>query len=261
MIFWDHFRQLKICRYYDYHDLFKQVCMNWQILQGSKFGRVRRWTHSSKSFLILIKHYNYNATRLDCNSCCRTLTDLWSQFPINNQFPVRILHTALQYSLKVPRCLWATGKVVTIIAGYSFLLHKASCLCKWCWAVGLSLPCSRSPLIQFFFPVCQPVLQALTAWKPALESLLEQYKLSGEWEKVRAGLGIELYLTACWGKRKSDLGQGKWKQSRALVQLFAAMGTWAALEPSVQIKMKVVQYHGRIWLDFFNQSWMSDISE
>lgn len=35
-----------ICRYYDYHDLFKQVCMNWQILKGSKFGRVRRWTHS-----------------------------------------------------------------------------------------------------------------------------------------------------------------------------------------------------------------------
>ena len=49
----------------------------------------------------------------------------------------------------------------------------------------------------FFSPLCQPVLQALTGLKPAKLSPLEQHKLSGEQEKVRARLGIELYLAVC----------------------------------------------------------------
>lgn len=111
---------------------------------------MRRWTHSRAANHSWFKSCALNIIIITRHVWIAIHAVVHSQFPINNQFPVRILHTALQYSLKVPRCLWATGKVVTIIAGYSFLLHKASYLCKWCWAVGLSLPCSRSPLIQFF---------------------------------------------------------------------------------------------------------------
>lgn len=121
----------------------------------------------------------------------------------------QVIHTALQYNLKVPRCLWATGKVVIIIAGYSFLWHKASYLCKWCWAVGLFLGLVLGAHWSSFSCVCQPVLQALTALKLALLSLLEQHNLSGEQQKVREGLGIHLYLAACWGRIRSGAGKMK----------------------------------------------------
>lgn len=156
----------------DCHYLLKQPSVNWcrrrKILQGYKCGGMRRGTHELlnlfgaylkkkkgcwhivQQFIPDLKGIYINIMRivtpLDC-SFRGTCTNLCSQFLINYLFSVRILQKALQYSLKVPWCLWATAKVITITAGYSFLLHKASYLCKCCWAVDLSLPCSRSPLI------------------------------------------------------------------------------------------------------------------
>lgn len=60
-----------------------------------------------------------------------------------------------------------------------------------------------------FSRVCQCVLQALTALKLALLSLLEWRNLSGERQKVRAGPGIELYLAACWGRIRSGAGENE----------------------------------------------------
>lgn len=40
-------------------------------------------------------------------------------------------------------------------------------------------------------------------------SLLEEDNLSGVWQKVRAGLGIKLYLAARWGGNRSGAGKIK----------------------------------------------------
>lgn len=101
----------------------------------------------------------------------------------------------------------------------------------------------------FFSCVCQPVLQALTALKQALLSLLEQHSLSGEQQKVRASLGIELYLAACWGRIRS--GTGEMKTEPCFSPTICSRGHFVgASEPSSQIKMKVGQYHFIIWQDF-----------
>lgn len=65
------------------------------------------------------------------------------------------------------------------------------------------------PLIYFYscVCVCHPVPQARTPLKLAPPSSLEQHNLSGEWQKVRAGLGRG--LGACWGRIGSGAGKMK----------------------------------------------------
>lgn len=146
-----------------------------------------------------------------------------------------VIHAALEYNLKVPWRLWATGKVVMIIAGYSFLWHKASYLCKWRWAVGLSLSCSRGPLIYFFFfffCVCQLVLQALTALKPAPSEPIGTAKSIWRAGESQSRPGVRALSFRLLGKYQI-WGRGKWKQSHVLVPLSTATGTlWLLYNPS-----------------------------